>query len=274
MIISRNVDLSVGSVLGLSAYVSGSLFGNHPRHLDRVASSSRLVGAGIGVACGIVNGALTTIGRVPSLVVTLATLYIIRGIDTCVVGGGEVVASSLPNPFLNIPQATIAVSPYLAIVVVAVVARRRLLPALVPLGPRALRDRVESGRRAARRHPGRARVFTAFVISGALAGIAGVLWAAQYGTIDSTAGTGYELHGDRRGRGRRRGDLRRQRQRRRRGARRAAPEHDQLRRSTSRDLGVLGRRRSRAAADPRRSRSTEHHAAADRGATTEVRVGA
>ena len=33
----------------------------------------------------------------------------------------------------------------------------------------------------------------AFVISGALAGIAGVLWAARYGTIDSTAGTGYEL---------------------------------------------------------------------------------
>ena len=38
------------------------------------------------------------------------------------------------------------------------------------------------------------RVFTAFVISGALAGIAGVLWAARYGTIDSTAGTGYELN--------------------------------------------------------------------------------
>ena len=37
------------------------------------------------------------------------------------------------------------------------------------------------------------RVFTAFVVSGALAGVAGVLWAAQYGTIDSTAGTGYEL---------------------------------------------------------------------------------
>ncbi len=37
------------------------------------------------------------------------------------------------------------------------------------------------------------RVFTAFVISGGIAGLAGVLWAATYGTIDSTAGTGYEL---------------------------------------------------------------------------------
>ena len=33
----------------------------------------------------------------------------------------------------------------------------------------------------------------AFAISGAIAGVAGVLWAAQYQTIDSLAGTGYEL---------------------------------------------------------------------------------
>jgi rhamnose transport system permease protein len=38
-----------------------------------------------------------------------------------------------------------------------------------------------------------AGVFTAFAISGAIAGLAGVLWAAQYGTIDTSAGTGYEL---------------------------------------------------------------------------------
>ena len=37
------------------------------------------------------------------------------------------------------------------------------------------------------------RVLTAFAVSGAIAGIAGVLWAAQYQTVDSSAGTGYEL---------------------------------------------------------------------------------
>ena len=37
------------------------------------------------------------------------------------------------------------------------------------------------------------RVFTAFFVSGGIAGVAGVLWAAQYGTINSGAGTGYEL---------------------------------------------------------------------------------
>jgi len=81
VIITRNVDLSVGAVLGLAAYASGTMFG----HLHGVSTTTAiviafLVGIGIGIACGIVNGALTTIGRIPSLVVTLATLYIIRGI--------------------------------------------------------------------------------------------------------------------------------------------------------------------------------------------------
>jgi rhamnose transport system permease protein len=37
------------------------------------------------------------------------------------------------------------------------------------------------------------RVFSAYVASGAIAGLAGVIWASFYGTVDSTAGTGYEL---------------------------------------------------------------------------------
>ena len=121
---------------------------------------------------------------------TLATLYIIRGIDILVVGGGQVVASSLPNSFLNIPQATILGIPDLAIVIAVGRCGRRLLPALVPLGPRALRDRLEPRRGAAGRDPDRPRASSRrSSISGALAGIAGVLWAARFGTIDSTAGT-------------------------------------------------------------------------------------
>jgi rhamnose transport system permease protein len=190
VVLTRNVDLSVGSVLGLSAYLSANLFGTHPG-ISIVAVFA--VGAGIGVACGIANGLLTTVGRVPSLVVTLASLYIIRGIDTWRVGGGEVVASSLPNGFLNIPQATIAGIPDLVIVVAFAVA-------LVAYYLRSFRSGRElyaigSNPDAAQLAgiPIARRVFTVFVVSGALAGIAGVLWASQYGTIDSTAGTGYEL---------------------------------------------------------------------------------
>jgi rhamnose transport system permease protein len=192
VVLTRNVDLSVGSVLGLSAFLSADLFGKHPGISIPLVF---LVGALIGLACGVANGLLTTIGRVPSLVVTLASLYIIRGIDILFVGGGQVVASSLPNSFLNIPTATLAGTgiPYCAIVIAVVVG----LVAYYLRSFRSGRDlyAIGSNPDAARLAgiPIALRVFTAFAISGALAGIAGVLWAARFGTIDSTAGTGYEL---------------------------------------------------------------------------------
>jgi rhamnose transport system permease protein len=190
VVVSRNVDLSVGSVLGLSAYVSANLFGQHHGIPIPVVF---LAGLGIGLACGIVNGFLVSVGRVPSLVVTLATLYIIRGIDILIVGGGEVVARSLPAGFLAITKATVAGIPDLAIVVAIVVG----LGAYYMRSFRSGRElyAIGSNPDAARLAgiPVARRVFMAFAVSGAIAGLAGVLWAARYGTIDSTAGTGYEL---------------------------------------------------------------------------------
>ncbi len=190
VVISRNYDLSVGSVLGLSAYLSANLFGQHHGIPIVVVF---LAGLGIGLVCGLLNGIMVSAGRVPSLVVTLATLYIFRGVDILIVGGKEVVASSLPSAFLNIPKATVIGIPDLAIAVAVVIG----------IGAYYLRS-FRSGRElyAIGSNPDAARlagipvgrrVFVAFAVSGAIAGVAGVLWAAQYGTVDSTAGTGYEL---------------------------------------------------------------------------------
>jgi rhamnose transport system permease protein len=190
VVVSRQMDLSVGSVLGLSAYVSSNLFGQvHGIPIPVVF----LAGIGIGVACGVVNGAIIALARVPGLVVTLATLYIIRGIDISIVGGGEVVASSLPAHFLAIGSDSVVGIPYVTMCVAVVIAA----------GAYFLRS-FRSGRElyAIGSNPDAARlvgipigrrVFSAYVASGAIAGLAGVLWATYYGTVDSTAGTGYEL---------------------------------------------------------------------------------
>ena len=190
VVISRNVDLSVGSVLGLSAYVSTNLFGHSPGIPVPVVF---LVGLGIGLACGVANGLMVAIGRVPSLVVTLATLYIIRGIDILIVGGNEVVAQTLPSSFIAIPRANVLGVPYLAIVIAVVIGAGAYYLRSFRSGRElyAIGSNPEAARLAG--IPVGKRVFTAFAISGAIAGLAGVLWAAQYQTIDSTAGTGYEL---------------------------------------------------------------------------------
>jgi len=190
VVISRNVDLSVGSVVGLSAYLSADLFASHPGIPIPVVF---LAGLGIGLACGIANGIMVAAGRVPSLVVTLATLYIIRGLDILIVGGNEVDANQLPNAFLDIPKDTIGGIPDIAIAAAVVIA----IGAYYLRTYRSGRDlyAIGSNPDAARLAglPAGRRVFTAFAVSGAIAGLAGVLWAAQYGTINSTAGTGYEL---------------------------------------------------------------------------------
>ena len=190
VIVSRNVDLSIGSVVGLSAYVSASLFGKiHGIPIVVVF----LVGLGIGLAVGVANGLMVAIGRVPSLVVTLATLYIVRGLDILIVGGNEVVAQTLPNAFIEIPRAGVYGVPYLAIVIAVVIG----IGAYYLRSYRSGRElyAIGSNPEAARLAgiPVGRRVFTAFAVSGAIAGVAGVLWAAQYQTVNSNAGTGYEL---------------------------------------------------------------------------------
>jgi rhamnose transport system permease protein len=190
VVISRNVDLSIGSVLGLSAYASANLFGTHPGIPIPVVF---LAGLGIGLACGLANGIMVAAGRVPSLVVTLATLYIIRGIDILLFSGKQVVESTLPNAFLQIPRSTIGGIPDVAIAVAVVIGIGAYYLRTYRSGRElyAIGSNPEAARLAG--IPVGRRVFTAFAISGGIAGVAGVLWAAQYGTIDSSAGTGYEL---------------------------------------------------------------------------------
>ena len=185
VIITRNVDLSVQSVLALSAYLSAGLFGHvHGIPIPVVF----LVGLGIGLAFGAANGLMVSLGRVPSLVVTLATLYIIQGIDILVVGGNEVVASSLPAGFVDIPNVTIFGIPWLAIAVAAVIGAGAYYLRSFRSGRElyAIGSNPDGARLAG--IPVARRVFTAFTLCGGIAGVGGVLWAAQYQTINTSAG--------------------------------------------------------------------------------------
>jgi rhamnose transport system permease protein len=190
VVLTRNVDLSVGSVVGLSAYVSADQFQAHPGTSIVVVF---LVGIGVGLACGLVTGAITAVGRVPSLVVTLAMLYIIRGVDTIIVGSGQVVANSLPNSFINIFHATTLGIPDLAWITAILVG----IAAYYLRSYRSGRDLYAIGSEPAAARlagiPIARRVFFTFVLSGMIAGLAGVLWSTQYNTIDATAATGLEL---------------------------------------------------------------------------------
>ncbi|TDD23925.1 ABC transporter permease [Kribbella turkmenica] len=190
VVITRNIDLSVGSVLGLSAFTVGTLLQNNNLPVLPVL----LAGAGVGVVCGAVNGVLVRYGNVPALVVTLGTLYVFRGITYFWAGGSQINADELPAAFLDFGTATLVGVPYLVLlavlvlVVTGVVLRNyRMGRELYAMGSSPQAARL-AGIAVGRRTVG------AFVVSGALAGLAGVLFAARFGTIDAAAGTGYELN--------------------------------------------------------------------------------
>jgi rhamnose transport system permease protein len=190
VIVTRNVDLSVGSVLGLTAFMTGLMLSDHPGIPILVVV---LMAMGLGAACGVLNGVLVTFGRVPALVVTLGTLYVFRGLAFLWTNGRQVNAETLPDAFLNIGTGSILGVPTLAVIAVVVVA----------IIGQCLRDfrggrelyAIGSNPAAARLAGVRAdrRVLLAFVLSGTLAGLGGALFTARFGTVDATAGSGYEL---------------------------------------------------------------------------------
>lgn len=190
VIVTRNVDLSVGSVLGLSAYVVGELF----KYQHIPVWSGFVIGVLVGVAAGMLNGFIVTVLRVPSLVVTLGMLYAIRGIDGVIVNGDRVDAVSIPNSFSEVGYRNFLGIPWLAIIVAVVV----VVVGYAMRSFRASRDLYAIGSNpdaaALAGVPIGRRVFTAFVISGALAGLAGVLFLALHNNIDNSGGLGYELN--------------------------------------------------------------------------------
>lgn len=190
VVITRNIDLSVGSVLGLSAYAVGTLLQAAPGTPIVLAL---LVGALVGATCGLVNGALVRFGNVPALVVTLGTLYVYRGICFFWAGGQQINADELPPGFLAFGTAGVLGVPWLVLIALAVV----LAAGFVLRSYRSGRELYAMGSNPQAAVlagvPVGRRVLAAFAVSGALAGLAGVLFAARFGTVDAASGTGDEL---------------------------------------------------------------------------------
>src|SRR5690606_19094037 len=110
VIITRNVDLSVGSVVGLSAYLTGRVFIDLPGIPWPLVF---LIGLGFGALLGPVDGAPVAFAKVPSLVIALGTLYIYRGINVSWTGSDRINSSDMPREFLALGTSSLAGIPYL-----------------------------------------------------------------------------------------------------------------------------------------------------------------
>ena len=190
VVLTRNIDLSVGSIVGLTAYLTAATFSHHHDYPLAVVA---LIAVAIGIGLGLVNGLLVAVGRIPSIIATLATLGIYRGIDTEITGGKNITAYQLPNRFLEIASTKPAGVPTLAWIALGVALVGAAVVRWAPFARDfyALGSNPEAARFAG--IPTTRRVITAFLISGALAGLGGFMFAARFPTLDAVSAKGFEL---------------------------------------------------------------------------------
>ncbi len=190
VLLTRNIDLSIASVIGLAAYLAADALHVHPG-LGVVGALG--VACLVGLACGLLNGAIVTFGGVPAIVVTLGTLALYRGLCSVITGGKQVSADDVPPAWLDLTNAKFLGLPGIVIIAVVVM----LVVGFVLKRRPAGRDlfAVGSNPDGARLIgiPARRRIMTAFALSGLLAGFDGALWASRYATVDARVALGYEL---------------------------------------------------------------------------------
>lgn len=196
VMLTRNIDLSVGAVLGFSAFLTGSLVSAHPDiHPVLLVLFSILVGAGF----GILNGLLVAYARVPSIIVTLATMAIFRSLLVEYSDAKSITTENLPEwltNFPNLPIFRIGTLEFRAAFVASVLVVLVAHFALTRLRPARQLFAVGSNPDAAGMAgiPVQRVVLIAFILSGMLAGLAGFMFLARFGNITVVAGLGFELN--------------------------------------------------------------------------------
>jgi rhamnose transport system permease protein len=190
VVLTRNIDLSVASMVGLSAYISADYLAGHSGTPLVVAA---LIAIGVGTVLGFVNGLLVVVARIPAIIATLATLAIYRGLSFHVAAGNQVSAFQLPDSFLNLAANKPLGLPTLAWFALAVA----IVGSAVLRWSRWGRDfyAIGSNPEAARFAgiPVGRRIILAFTICGALSGLGGFLWASRFPNVDAVAATDFEL---------------------------------------------------------------------------------
>jgi rhamnose transport system permease protein len=192
VVLTRNVDLSVGSMVGVTAFVTAYFFKQLP---GTNLLLGILLGCALGLVLGIVNGLIVSFGRVPAIVATLGTLYAYRGLVFIFAANttSQVNASDVPTGYLALATTQIFGIPALILIaaVIAIIVGYFLHAS--PHGRQLYA--VGSNPEAANMIGIRSDwlVFAAFATSGLLCGLAGVLWGARFATVDATNATGLEL---------------------------------------------------------------------------------
>ena len=176
--------------MGLVAFVVADVLAQRLLDMPVAIAAGLLLGLILGMINGIVVGAL----RVPAIVATLGTLSIYRGIVFLLAGGKQVTLTDLPEGYTALARANVFGIPLFFVIALVIVVVAAIVLRQTRFGRQIYA--VGSNPEAAEILGIRAGLvtFVAFSACGLLAGLAGVLWGMEFGTIGSaTSATGVTL---------------------------------------------------------------------------------
>ncbi len=187
VLIIGGIDLSVGAVLAISSAVLGVLMVDYQWSLEAATAFCLLTGA----LCGLFNGVISVSMRIPAFIVTLGMLEIARG-GAKLLTGSQTKYIGKAVEAIGEPLVGLAVSPAFLIAIAAVIVAQFVLTRTVfgrycvAIGSNAEAVRM-SGIRIA------PYSISVFVISGLLAGVAGLIQTSRLSTADPNSAVGIEL---------------------------------------------------------------------------------
>jgi len=202
IIITRGIDLSIGSVVALSASVAAS-FAQDPARATLMVYPEMsfpiflpiVAGIAVGALFGLFNGILIAYGRLPPFIATLGTMVIARGVQLLYIGGG--IVSALKTSFMSIAQISIGPHairfPILGVYVIVAVFLVWVLMRHTRLGSNfyAIGGNVQAAR-VSGINVERSLVCV-YLFAGILYGVAGVLLASRIGLANAQLAMGMEL---------------------------------------------------------------------------------
>ncbi len=196
VIISGGIDLSVGSVYALAAVSMGLALRAQPSAGGAGAVLlSVIVCAGIGVVAGALNGLLVVGLGVHPFIITLGTMWILRGIAFVVSKAESILLPEALTHFAKAPLglgAALYPVPMLAMLAVAALGAVYLRNTVMGRHVYAIGGNAEASRFAGLRL-GRIQVGV-YVLAGLTAGLAAFLGSSFYGSVSCGDATGYELY--------------------------------------------------------------------------------
>lgn len=184
VIITKGIDLSVGSIVGLSSMVASDLM-SHNLFLGIAA------GLGVGLVCGALNGVLIAKLKLPDFIVTLGTLSVYRGAALIYTNGQPIL--DLPAPFRDLFSGHVLgiSSPVILAILIAGLAFG--LVRFTALGEQIV---AVGGNEEAARLSGinidRVKIIV-YTLSGLLSSLAGFVLIARIGAAEPIGGNGFEL---------------------------------------------------------------------------------